>query len=103
MRRNDMRKILLCVSLSLISFTARADLECWNSETNQQATWLVGQDPNVMSAVSVDVDRGSHLACLAWGNEKSYLKNNFPGLTWRNNQSTLIWQGEEARFILNNL
>ena len=94
---------LLCVSLSLIPFAAYADLECANSETNQQATWFVGQSPDVMGGVSVDVAHESHLTCIAWGNEKNYLKTNFPNLSWRNNQPTLIWQGNEARFILNNL
>ena len=98
-----MRRACLCAVLLLISLSANADLECANSETNHQATWLVGQDPNVMGGVSVDVNYESHLVCLAWGNEKTYLKNNFPGLKWRNNQSTLIWQGDEARFIINNL
>jgi hypothetical protein len=98
-----MRNVLLCAFLLLISLSARADLECANSETNQQATWLVGQNPEVMAGVSVDVDHESHLVCLAWGSEKTYLKNNFPGLKWRNNQVTLIWQGDEARYIINNL
>ena len=98
-----MRKILLCAFFLLIPLSANADLECANSETNQQATWLVNQNPEVMSGLSLDVDYESHLVCLAWGAEKTYLKSNFPGLKWRNNQNTLIWQGEEARFILNNL
>lgn len=101
-----MRRTCLCAVLLLLSLSANADLECANSETNQQATWLVNQNPDVMGGVSVDVDYESHLVCLAWGNEKTYLKNNFPGLKWRNNQGnqgTLIWQGDEARFIINNL
>ena len=98
-----MRRTCLFAVLLLISLSANADLECANSETNQQATWLVGQDPDVMGGVSVDVDNESSLVCLAWGNEKTFLKNNFPGLKWRNNQNTLIWQGDEARFIINNL
>jgi hypothetical protein len=99
-----MRGIFLCAFLLAVSLSANADLECANSETNQQATWLVNQDPNVaMGNLSVDVDHESHLVCLAWGNEKAYLKNNFPGLQWRNNQNTLIWQGDEARYIINNL
>ena len=98
-----MRRISLFAFLSLISLSAIADLECVNSETNQQATWLVNQSPDIMSGLSVDVDYESHLVCLAWGAEKAYLKSNFPGLQWRNNQTTLIWQGDEARFIINNL
>jgi hypothetical protein len=98
-----MRRVSLFAFLLLISLSANADLECANSETNQQATWLVNQDPNIMAGLSVDVDHESHLVCLAWGAERTYLKNFFPGLQWRNNQTTLIWQGDEARFIINNL
>jgi len=98
-----MRRVSLFAFLLLISLSANADLECANSETNQQATWLSGQDPATMGGLSLDVDYESHLVCLAWGAEKTYLKSNFPGLKWRNNQNTLIWQGEEARFIINNL
>jgi hypothetical protein len=98
-----MRRVSLFAFLLLISLSANADLECVNSETSQQVTWLVNQDPNIMSGISVDVDYESHLVCLAWGAEKTYLKTNFPGLKWRNNQFTLIWQGDEARFIINNL
>lgn len=98
-----MRRVSLFAFLLLISLSANADLECANSETNQQATWLVNQSPDIMGAISVDVDYESHLVCLAWGAERTYLKNNFPGLQWRNNQTTLIWQGDQARFIINNL
>jgi hypothetical protein len=77
----------------------------WNvripRQVSKQHGWLI--NPEVMSGLSVDVDYESHLVCLVWGAEKTYLKSNFPGLKWRNNQDTLIWEGEEARFIINNL
>jgi len=99
-----MRRVSLFAFLLLISLSANADLECANYETNQQVTWLVNQDPQfTMIGLSVDVDHESQLVCLAWGAEKMYLKNNFPGLHWRTGQSTMIWQGDEARFIINNL
>ena len=68
-----------------------------NNDTGQTVSWTVGQPrPSINSA--------GNFSCAADGAERKFVKDNFPGLPFRLNSSTgIIWRGDSARFIADNL
>ena len=66
----------------------------------QYATWYVGQP-----LPSLDVGSEQFVSCAANGAELTYITTKFTGLPMRGNGigRTILWRGESASFILDNL
>jgi hypothetical protein len=97
------------VALTLLLFASRASavLICTSEDDDggvsgaiQYATWYVGQ-----ALPSLDVGPQQFVSCAANGAELTYITTKFTGLPMRGNGvgRTILWRGEQASFILDNL
>jgi hypothetical protein len=98
---------LAALALLLFASQASAVLVCTSEDDGggvsgaiQYATWYVGQP-----LPSLDVGPGQFLSCAANGAELTYITTKFSGVPMRGNGTgrTILWRGELAGFILDNL
>lgn len=98
--------LFIAVALSVVATQSNAALSCvavdydeaTGTQTSETVTWFVGQPvPSINEAYD--------FACAANGNELDYVKSKFSGLPLRvtNQARTMIWHGDDARFIIDNL
>jgi hypothetical protein len=68
-----------------------------NNDTGQSVSWSAGQPrPSINTA--------GNFSCAADGTERKFIKDNFTGAPFRLNSTTaMIWRGDWARFIADNL
>lgn len=97
-----MRMLLLL--LATVSFNASANLQCMDTATGNSSVWTVGQKYTPLDEVGV---HGGQLMCFADGKELTYIQQNFTGLRSVAAQARdwegVIWEGDDAQFINNNL
>lgn len=100
-----MRKTLLAVCLTLaVSAPASAALMCVNETYDEYANWHIGEP-------HPDIPTEGALWCVATSAELAYIQRHYTGLRSRigattqggNGNSVIIWQGDDAAFILDNL
>jgi hypothetical protein len=103
---------LAALALLLFASHASAVLVCTSADDNyddadggapgtiQYATWYVGQP-----TPSLDVGAEQFVSCAANGAELTYITTKFTGLPMRGSGTgrTVLWRGESATFILDNL
>lgn len=91
------RTLLAVAALLLVSANAEAVLVCANGDTGEQVTWYVGQP-----VPSINVD--GPITCGVNGAELDAIRQKFTGIPMRNGMGrTVIFRGESAVFILDNL
>jgi hypothetical protein len=95
-------KRILAVALLVVSFPASAVLYCANDDYNQHGSWYVGE------VQSFTLDTVGDLWCLANGPELTYIQRNFSSLRMRTGKNSqggvvVIWEADDAAFIINNL
>jgi hypothetical protein len=68
-----------------------------NNDSGQTVSWSVGQPrPSINTA--------GNFSCAADSAERKFIKDNFTGLPFRlNSAGAIIWRGDCARFIADNL
>jgi hypothetical protein len=98
---------LAALALLLFASHASAVLVCTSEDVDggvsgaiQYATWYVGQP-----LPSLDVGSEQFVSCAANGAELTYITTKFTGLPMRGNGTgrTILWRGDPASFILDNL
>ena len=95
---------MLFLLLAAVSFNASATLQCLDTTTGNSSVWVVGQKYTPLEEVGV---RTGEFKCFANGRELSYIQQNFTGLRSVTAQARdwmgVIWEGDDAQFINNNL
>ena len=105
-------KTALAIALAALSFNAHAILACSSADANfddpdatgpgtvETVTWYVGQP-----APDLNVGAEQFVSCAANGAELTYITQRFSGLPMRGNgtRRTILWRGDAAVFILDNL
>lgn len=106
-------RTVLALILAALAANANAVLVCTSTDDHFDdadagqfdqivltATWYVGHP-----TPSLDIGAEQYLTCAATGNELAYIRANFAGLPMRGNSNSrvVIWHGDNARFILDNL
>jgi len=67
-----------------------------NNDTGQTVTWVIGQ-------TFPSVNLAGNFTAVADGAEKSLIRDNFPGLPYHKGGGRVIWRGDDARFIADNV
>jgi hypothetical protein len=67
-----------------------------NNDTGQTLNWVIGQ-----AAPSINL--AGNFTAVADGAEKTLIKNKFPGLPFHTGAGSVIWRGDNARFIADNV
>lgn len=90
--------IAVALAALFVSVNANAFLYCQNQTTGDSVSWYVSQ-PVPSLNIAGDV------VCAANGAELDYIRSKFAGINMRNGNAgrTVIWRGETAVFILDNL
>ena len=87
---------LLAVLLLSVSLPAHAILACVNGQIG--FNWNVGQP-----LPALDVADITALSCYANGEEYEYIYSRFENVPHVIRQTQVLWRGENARFVLDNL
>lgn len=67
-----------------------------NNDTGQTVNWVVGQgNPNINIA--------GNFTAEADGTEVDFIGNKFPGLPFHKGVRRVIWRGDNARFLADNV
>jgi hypothetical protein len=67
-----------------------------NNDTGQTVNWLIGQAaPNINFA--------GNFTAVADGAERIFIKDNFVGLPFHKGAGRVIWRGDDARFLADNV
>jgi hypothetical protein len=109
-----MKRKLIAAALALYAAQAGAVLVCTSADPHYDdgddgaftdvvimyASWKVGSP-----APSLDVGAEQIVTCAANGAELAYIAAHFSGLPMRSNAAgrTVVWRGDAAVFILDNL
>ena len=75
-----------------------AELYCLNTGDSAPFTWYVGEPVSDFDVTDLD-----SLSCYANGKELQYIENKFVNLPGVRNTKGVLWRGENARFVLDNL
>jgi hypothetical protein len=67
-----------------------------NNDTGQTVNWVIGQ------AVP-GINFAGNFTAVADGAEKNLIRDNFPGLPFHKGANSVIWRGDDARFIADNV
>ena len=95
-------KRILAVALLVVSFPASAVLICANDDYAEHGSWYVGQ------LQTFEIDTVGDVWCEATGAELTYIQRNFSSLRMRTGKNSqggvvVIWEADDAAFIINNL
>jgi len=91
-------KSILAAALLAVSINANAALVCDGDNTNS-VFWYVGQPTDAMHAIGFDTG----IECFVTGTEVAYLQNHFTGLRSHPKAGWVLWSGDDAQFIVDNL
>lgn len=67
-----------------------------NNDTGQTVNWVIGQgNPGINTA--------GNFTAAADGAEVGFIQDNFPGLPFHSGSHRVIWRGDNARFLADNV
>jgi hypothetical protein len=98
-----MRLTLSIVALvtALFSSAVRCELLCINYTRHVSATWYVNGSTAQLDAFPTG--GGDDIECQADGAELAYITRNFTGIRGMRGETQVLWAGEDAVFIIDNL
>ena len=67
-----------------------------NNDTGQTVNWAIGQ-------AAPNINQAGNFTAVADGAEKTLIKDKFPGLPFHLSAARVIWRGDNARFIADNV
>jgi hypothetical protein len=67
-----------------------------NNDTGQTVNWVIGQGVP-------GINQAGNFTAVADGAEKTLIKDNFPGLPFHRGVDRIIWRGDNARFLADNV
>jgi hypothetical protein len=101
MTNSRMKTTLLALALFALSGAASAELLCINYTRHASAVWYVGR--STASLDNFPVAGGDDIECQADGAELVYIQQNITGIRGRKGEAVMLWSGEDAMFIVDNL
>jgi hypothetical protein len=101
------RKLVVALVLTAAAFMscffgkAHAALLCINFTEHVSISWSVGQPTAAFDRFLIQA--GDDLECQADGDELAYVLHTFTGIHGVRNQAVVIWSGDDAFFIVENI
>lgn len=99
-------KKLLFVAFLALSSNADAVVSCVNtiyyddgSTYSDTASWMIGDSPALLHGLP----RDGAFSCTVNGHELAYVKATFQGLRNKQHASQVVYVGDDALFIVENL
>jgi hypothetical protein len=97
-----MTKLLAALVLFVAATAANATLLCINFTQHVSISWTVGQPTTSFDRFLLQAS--DDLECQADGAELTYVMRTFTGIHGvRNGEAVVIWSGDDAFFIIENI
>lgn len=93
-----MKSIASALLSLLLAAPAHAALFC-DGDTTNTVTWTVGQPTDAIHAIGFDTG----IECFVTGPEVAYVQTHLTGLHAHPKAGWVLWTGDDAQFIVDNL